>query len=115
MPPKITQQYEESQYLPIMWFATLIAGPIFEELLFRGFMFKGLTDSFLGWKGAVLLTSLTWSAMHSFTYEINGVIVIFISGILYGVARHRTRSIIIPLQMHIVENFIPSLGILMSS
>src|SRR5688572_27214526 len=36
----------------LFWLATIIAAPIYEEICFRGFLFKGLAASRLRWSGA---------------------------------------------------------------
>lgn len=42
-----------------------IAGPIMEEFVFRGFMFRGWSESFIGPIGAILLTSALWGMYHT--------------------------------------------------
>jgi len=38
---------------------------LFEELFFRGFLFRGLSSSFMGPVGAVLVTSALWALIHT--------------------------------------------------
>src|SRR5262245_12725996 len=56
--------YTSAQPRWVLWVALLIAGPLFEEVFFRGFMFKGLQSSFLGPIGATIITASIWAAIH---------------------------------------------------
>lgn len=42
-----------------------LAGPIVEEFVYRGFMFRGWSESFLGPIGAILLTSALFALCHT--------------------------------------------------
>jgi membrane protease YdiL (CAAX protease family) len=42
-----------------------IAAPIMEEFLFRGFIFRGWSESFLGPLGAIVLSSVIWGLYHT--------------------------------------------------
>jgi len=35
-----------------------------EEILFRGFLYRGLSESRIGVVGTIILTSVTWALMH---------------------------------------------------
>ncbi|MFX6031676.1 CPBP family intramembrane glutamic endopeptidase, partial [Acinetobacter baumannii] len=50
-----------------LWLLVLafcVAAPISEELLARGFLYRGWSESFLGVPGAILLSSLVWTIVH---------------------------------------------------
>ncbi|TDI59568.1 MAG: CPBP family intramembrane metalloprotease [Alphaproteobacteria bacterium] len=81
----------------------IIAVPMWEELLFRGFIFEGLKNSPLGVNGAILLSSVWWAGMHT-NYNLGGLIVILIFGILLGLARARFNSVLLPIAMHSIYN-----------
>jgi uncharacterized protein len=83
--------------------AVLIFAPVFEESLFRGFLFKGFRDSTLGAVGAVILTALLWAALH-LQYDIAGVAEIFVLGLVFGVVRLRTGSLYSTLALHFLWN-----------
>jgi len=41
-----------------------LAAPMIEEILFRGFLYRGLSESRIGVVGTIILTSVTWALMH---------------------------------------------------
>lgn len=87
----------------VLGFATVIAAPLFEEVFFRGFLFAGWSRGRLGVIGTVVLTAALWAAMHVQygAYEIGQI---FVLGLLLGVARHRTGSLVVPLLIHVAIN-----------
>jgi membrane protease YdiL (CAAX protease family) len=103
--------YKTAYFLPLLWLTLLIIGPLAEELFFRGFLFKGIESSRLGAAGAVIVTSLTWSALH-IQYDVYGIISIFLGGLLLGLARARSNSIYPPIVMHIIQNFISTVEVM---
>src|SRR5260370_238343 len=50
--------------LAALWLAVVIAAPVSEELLFRGFLHRGWAPSWLGIAGTIILTSALWAALH---------------------------------------------------
>jgi membrane protease YdiL (CAAX protease family) len=97
--------YESAGYLPLLWVAVVVAAPLIEELFFRGFLFEGLRDSWMGPTGAVLVTSLAWAAIHM-QYEMFQLAIIATLGILLGIAKLKTRSLYIPIAMHTFNNLL---------
>lgn len=95
---------------PLLWSALLLAAPIGEELLCRGFMFRGLQASACGAVGAILVPAFIWAIAHV-QYEWYRIASIFGGGILLGFARLRSRSVIPPLVMHSFVNFIALLEV----
>ncbi len=96
---------DTTDFLPLFVFAFVAMPALFEEILFRGFMFRGLQATWMGNVGAILLTSLTWSVIH-FQYSLGLVAVLFALGILFGVARLMTGSVVVPMVMHAIFNLI---------
>lgn len=83
--------------------ATVVAAPLFEEALFRGFLFPGLSRSRLGVTGTILVTAGLWAVIH-IQYGAYEIAQIFVLGLLLGVARHRTNSLIVPFTIHAAIN-----------
>lgn len=83
--------------------ATVVAAPIYEEVLFRGFMLTGLKDTRLGAIGAVGLTAFCWAISHV-QYDLFWIATIFAMGIYLGAARLRTGSLYIPIALHMASN-----------
>lgn len=105
IPEFMTKTYQSARFVPLMWFAFVVVAPLAEELLFRGFMFHGIERSQLGAAGAVVICSLAWTILH-LHYNLYTVGMIFVSGILLGIARARTNCVYIPIVMHVLQNLV---------
>ena len=97
--------YRTAAPLPLFWIALVFAAPVFEEFLFRGFLFSGWLNTRLGEAGTILLTSVLWTLIHA-EYEIVQLLVLFAYGIVLGLARCRTGSLIAPLVIHGTINLV---------
>ena len=86
----------------------VVAAPVFEELLFRGFLMRGLLDTRLGERGAVLVTALLWAFVH-LQYDWYGIAYIVLIGLLFGYARLRTGSLAVPILLHMLVNAVSTL------
>lgn len=91
----------------LFWFALVVATPVFEELLYRGFVFEGIRASRLGGVGAVIITALVWTLVHQ-EYDPLEFAMIFIFGLALGVARLRTGSVLLTIAMHMLHGLIAS-------
>ncbi|MDI4236963.1 CPBP family intramembrane metalloprotease [Bradyrhizobium sp. Arg237L] len=80
-----------------------IAGPILEEFVFRGFMFRGWSQSFLGPIGAIVLTSAVWAVYHT-QYDWFGRLEIFVVGLVLGHLRWRSNSTWLTVVLHSAMN-----------
>ena len=80
-----------------------VLGPIAEELAFRGLLMAWLSRSRFGVYGAIVVCAAIWSVIHV-QYAPVLLTIIFIDGIVLGLARNFTRSIYIPMAMHMVGN-----------
>ncbi len=97
--------YQSTTSLALLWIALIIAAPLFEEFMFRGFLFSGWLSTKLKATGTILLTSIIWTLMHV-QYDLVHLLAIFVYGIVLGLARYRTRSLITPLVMHGAINLV---------
>jgi CAAX protease family protein len=93
-----------------LWLAVVVAVPLFEEVFFRGFLLAGFAASFMRPIGAVLVTTALWAGLH-FQYDAAGIAVVFCFGLLLGAARLRTGSLIVPLSIHALENFLATAAV----
>lgn len=84
-------------------FAIIIAAPVFEEVLFRGFMFSGIQNSHLGTGAAIVISSAFWAMIHT-QYGSFELITIFILGIVLAVSRIASGSIYVPIILHASNN-----------
>lgn len=93
----------------LLFIAVVVVAPIFEELFFRGFMIPGIARSRLGRTGALLITSGIWAVIHlQYNWFFMGIIFVF--GLLLGIAHLKTRSLYIPIAMHGINNLIAFVG-----
>jgi CAAX protease family protein len=90
-------------FLPLLWLSNVIAAPVAEEILFRGFIYRGLLHTRLRSFGAVLLTAAAFAAIHQ-QYDAVGVAAIFVLGLVLGWLRQRTGSTIVPMFVHAIQN-----------
>lgn len=87
---------------PFMWAGVLaitVGAPLFEEIVFRGFLLTSLANSRLGFWGSALITSALWSVIHA-GYALTLLIGLFGFGILLALMVRRTRSIWTGVVMH---------------
>lgn len=103
VPEFMIKTYQSARFVPLLWLAFVVVAPVAEELLFRGFMFHGIERSRVGAAGAVVICSLAWTLLH-LQYNIYGMGMIFVSGVLLGIARARTNCVYIPIVMHALQN-----------
>ncbi|QOZ38046.1 CPBP family intramembrane metalloprotease [Bradyrhizobium sp. CCBAU 53421] len=89
--------------------AVCIAVPIMEEFIFRGFTFRGWSESFLGPPGAIVLTSIAWAMIHT-QYDWFGRFWIFVSGLALGHFRWRSNSTWLAVIAHSAMNVVSFLS-----
>jgi membrane protease YdiL (CAAX protease family) len=82
-----------------------IAGPIMEEFVFRGFMFRGWSESFLGPIGAIVLTSALFGMYHT-QYDWLGRLWIFVFGLALCTFRWRSNSTWLTVVVHSAVNIV---------
>ncbi|MGB9116762.1 lysostaphin resistance A-like protein [Bradyrhizobium sp.] len=79
------------------------AAPMSEELFARGFLYRGWSESFLGPVGAIILSSLVWTALH-LQYDWFFFGEVFSIGLLLGYLRYRFNSTWLTIFVHGVNN-----------
>lgn len=108
VPPFMVQVYEAARNagapaILLLLTAAVIAAPIGEEIMFRGFLFRGWVGSSLGVSGTILATSAIWAAIHV-QYDWYGIVQVFCLGLLFGWVRARSGSTLLTMMMHSVCN-----------
>jgi membrane protease YdiL (CAAX protease family) len=88
--------------------AFCVAAPVTEEFLVRGFLYRGWSESRLRPFGAIVLSSLVWTAMH-LQYDWFFFGEIFSIGLLLGYLRYRTGSIWLTVFVHGLNNLLATL------
>jgi uncharacterized protein len=103
MQPNLMAAPAPPTILEMVWLIFLsgvLIGPICEEILVRGFMYRGLAQSWLGPAGAVMVSSIFFAIVH----REGNVFWHFISAMLFGALRWRTGSLTAPIAAHIFSN-----------
>ena len=105
VPEFLSAAYSSAGSLPLLWLAMVLAAPLFEEMFFRGFLYKGFASSAVGVPGAIAITSFLWAAIHM-QYDLYGMATIFALGVVYGLARASSGSLAVPLILHAATNLV---------
>jgi uncharacterized protein len=90
--------------LPLLLVSTVIWEPVFEELVLRGFIFRGWSQR-LGPVATIVLTSALFALIH-LQYSWQGISFLVSFGLVVGWVRWRTGSIVAPLLLHLTVNVI---------
>jgi len=92
----------------------VVAGPICEELVFRGFIMPVLMRS-TGIVLGILITAVLFGALHSFEYaDWRIVLMVTIAGATFGWRRYTTGSTIDAALMHAGFNLVPFIVLITS-
>jgi hypothetical protein len=83
--------------------AAIIVAPAGEEIMFRGFLFRGFVRSpRSAWPGIIAI-SLLWAALH-LQYDWTGMAQIFVIGLFLGWVRWRSGSMLLTFFLHALFN-----------
>jgi membrane protease YdiL (CAAX protease family) len=99
LPEFMLKSYESASPRWLLWLALVVAAPVFEEICFRGFMFRGIAASRIGWRGATIVTAILWALIH-LQYDWYETFIVFALGLVLGVARALTNSTILTIWLH---------------
>ena len=108
VPDFMSDLIRSATFATLLWLAIVVAAPVFEELFFRGFLMEGLRRGALGDAGAIVLTSLAWASIH-IQYGLYEIGTIFVFGLALGLARIGSRSLWVPIAMHMLANLVATL------
>lgn len=85
--------------LVLLWFAVVVAAPAGEEILFRGFLFRGwLRKPGDAW-GVIVITALLFALLHV-QYDWFVMSQVFVFGLLLGFMRWATGSTVLTMLLH---------------
>jgi membrane protease YdiL (CAAX protease family) len=87
----------------LLVFAFCVAAPAMEEFFARGFLYRGWSESFLRPAGAIILSSIVWTAMH-LQYDWFFLGQVFSIGLLFGYLRYRSGSTWLTVVLHGINN-----------
>lgn len=84
--------------------AVVLAAPLLEELLFRGWLLHAWSRPPLGRGGAVLISAAVFTALHAGQYHAVQLGELFVFALMLGAARLHGRSLYLPLALHAANN-----------
>ena len=93
-------QAQDQVALAIFFFTASVAAPIFEEIIFRGFLLPSLTRYIPVWT-AILVSSLIFSIAH---LSLSEVLPLTALGMVLGFVYSRSRSLLAPMFLHSLWN-----------
>ena len=93
----------EAGRLVILWIAFVLAAPLSEELLFRGFLYRGWARSSRAVAPAVMVISALWAIAHV-QYDWYLIIRLFALGLILGWARWYSGSTMVTFAIHALVN-----------
>jgi uncharacterized protein len=101
-----TQSYATAAaegWLPAFLVSAIIVAPAGEEVLFRGFLFRGWARSERAAWPAIVVISVLWMALHV-QYDWTGFLQIFVIGLFLGWLRWRSGSLLLTFLLHALFN-----------
>ncbi len=108
VPDFIIEAYATSVWPLLFWIAIGVGAPLFEELLFRGFLLAGFRKTPLRTAVAAVAISAVWAGVH-LQYGWYEIIWIFGLGLVFGAARVHGGSLWLPVILHMQCNLLATL------
>lgn len=84
--------------------AIILFGPAAEEIIFRGFMYRGFVRAPGHEPYAILILTLGFTALHAAQYDWVGLAQVFVLGLFLGWVRWRSGSTLLTILLHILVN-----------
>ena len=91
---------QQSPAILIFGLTACVAAPLFEEMIFRGFLLPSLTRYLPVW-GAIVSSSLLFAIAH---LSLSEVLPLATLGIVLGVVYTRSRNLLAPMLLHSLWN-----------
>jgi hypothetical protein len=88
----------EGWLLP-MWLGAIVIAPAGEEIMFRGFLFRGWARTERTMWPAIIVISVLWASLHV-QYDWTGIAQIFAIGLFLGFVRWRSGSTLLTFILH---------------
>jgi len=95
---------DRTSMIAVLFFGAL-AGPIFEETVFRGFL-QPLLEKSMPASLAIILTAIPFALLHGpgFNWAWQSVSIVGLAGVVMGYARHLTGSTVASVLIHVGYN-----------
>lgn len=95
----------------LMLVTICLVGPVVEELVFRGWLFSQIEQTKLGSIGALFLSSILFTVIHTQYDSLITVIMIFMQSLFLGFIRYKTCNISYSIAIHILFNSLTTITI----
>jgi CAAX protease family protein len=86
-------------WLALLWLSTIIIAPAGEEIMFRGFLFRGFVQPQRSPWLPIVVISLLWAGPH-LQYDWTGILEIFVAGLFLGWVRWKSGSTLLTFLLH---------------
>lgn len=103
-----TAEYNSADNLLLYYLTIVVLAPLFEEVLFRGFLFKSFMSTFLGKNGTIVITAVLFAIIHA-QYDWIVMLNVLSVGLLFGYARAKSGSLLPPLIIHFMFNLLATI------
>ena len=102
--------YQSVSSVWLLVLAIVVVAPIYEELIFRGLLWKAVSEQFAEQSSeaysaiiASILTSLIFAVIH-LQYGIYEISTIVVLALVFCYARYKSGSLLLPILLHIINN-----------
>src|SRR6056297_3388578 len=111
MPEGIKELFEQmfSKTVPA-FFTAVIFAPVLEEMIFRGIVLEGFLKNYSPVK-AIIWTNVLFGLAHLNPWQFVGA---FLMGILISWVYYKTRNLVLPVLMHLLNNLLSFLFLYLS-
>src|SRR5262249_42536821 len=89
--------------LVLYWLGLVVTAPVAEEIIYRGFLTRGWSESRLGMMLTIPLVAALFAVSHM-QYALPAMLMVFGLGALFGVMRWRSGSTVLTIMMHATWN-----------
>ena len=97
-----TALFDYPAVVAIMGLSVVLTAPVMEEIFFRGFFFRGLSNGFGVWPAA-LASGFIFSLAH---LNLGAIIPFTLIGAIFAISYQRTGSLLTPIATHFAFNLI---------
>jgi len=105
--------YQTARYMALFWIFVTVLAPVYEEMLYRGFLLTELSATHLRQFWVVLIPAVIWTIGHA-EFDPGRVLFLLGLGILLGYARVRTGSLTLSIGLHSFVNIVVTIQVLLT-
>lgn len=100
------RKYQESlgtilNDIPTSVLLVVVLAPVLEEIVFRGIILKGMLNRGIHPATAITVSAMIFGLVHGNLWQFVGA---FMFGVLFGLVYYRSKSLLLPVIMHAVNN-----------